>query len=123
MKRTQAGFTMIELIVVIVILGVLAAVAMPKFVDVSSDAQDAALKGVAGAATSAMNVNYGGRKVNSTYGAAIANCTDVANIMQGGVPNGYVVTSAAIGNNATATCVVTQTKTSNTANFTGLGIN
>jgi prepilin-type N-terminal cleavage/methylation domain-containing protein len=123
MKRMQAGFTMIELIVVIVILGVLAAVAMPKFVDVSSEAKAAALQGVAGAATSAMNVNYGARKVAPAKGAAIANCTDVTNIMQGGMPTGYTVTAAAIAAESSATCTITQDDTSNTATFTGLGIN
>jgi prepilin-type N-terminal cleavage/methylation domain-containing protein len=122
MKRMQAGFTMIELIVVIVILGVLAAVAMPKFVDVSSDAKAAALQGVAGAATSAMNVNYGARKVNTAKGSAVTNCTDVSTLMQGGLPTGYTVTAAAIAADATVSCTLTQTSGGATTTFTGLGI-
>lgn len=121
MKRMQAGFTMIELIVVIVILGVLAAVAMPKFVDVSSDAETAAVKGIAGAATSAMNVNYGARKVNSGKGFAVDDCADVGTLLQGGLPTGYSASGGAINPDESKTCTVA--KGSYSADFTGVGIN
>ena len=120
MKRTQAGFTMIELIVVIVILGVLAAVAMPKFVDLGGDAETAAVKGVAGAAASAMAMNYGTRKANSANGQAVTNCTDAASLMQGGLPANYSITAGALANNATATCTVS--KGTYSATFIGMGI-
>jgi prepilin-type N-terminal cleavage/methylation domain-containing protein len=58
MKQVQRGFTLIELVMVIVILGVLAAVAIPKFVDLKGDAQAAASLGVQGALNSANSINY-----------------------------------------------------------------
>ena len=79
----QKGFTMIELVMVIVILGILAAVAIPRFIDLQSNAQQAAVDGIAGSLGTASSINYAGcAAMGNTVTAGkciqVAKCSDVA---------------------------------------------
>lgn len=73
--KTQKGFTLIELVVVIVVLGILGAIALPKFVDMGGDARASVMKGVAGAMASANSNIYAKAQAAGTLGTTASPAT------------------------------------------------
>ena len=92
-RNTQQGFTLIELIMVIVILGILAATALPKFADLGSDARKSTVNGVAGGLKAAVAITKAAWLADGTKASTIN--TDVAVSNTTGIPTGA---SGGIGN-------------------------
>ncbi|HEV2614611.1 MAG TPA: prepilin-type N-terminal cleavage/methylation domain-containing protein [Gammaproteobacteria bacterium] len=121
LKKRVVGFSLAELIVVILLVGVLAVIAIPRFINQTSTAQQNSTNSLAAALSAASADNFAKRSANSASGSAIANCTNVSSLLPSSLPTGYTITSAAIANGATVTCTLSGLG-GTTQTFVGLGI-
>ncbi len=82
-KATQSGFTLIELVIVIVIIGILAAVALPNFTNTTDSANKAVNNAIVGAVKSAWAVAYAANKGTPTLAQLATATSDPACVVSG----------------------------------------
>lgn len=100
--RSNSGFTIIELVVVIVIIGILAATALPRFVDLTGDAHSASVEGVGGALASGVNLTHSAW-VAQGASASVNSATLEGGVVVGFNDAGWPENAAAAGGDGTVT--------------------
>ncbi len=121
-KKNLLGYTALELLTAVMVVGIFLIIAIPKFIRISDDARTATTVATAGALSAANAANYCIRKVNAKSGIPINNCTDVESAMQKKLADGYLIQSATVAADHSVSCTLTGPRLTS-AVFTATGIN
>lgn len=95
MKKQQSGFTLIELIMVIVVLGILAAFALPRFADFSNQARASSIEGLAGSLRSATAIAHSAQLAAGAAESAAVTLEGTSIAMADGFPTSASIIAAA----------------------------
>lgn len=96
--KKRSGFSLVEMALVIATSGMIAAVAVPRFIDVAGDTQKAATESLAALLNSASVMNFAKERAEAMSGVAVTGCNDTAHLLEdASLLTGYHIVSATIG--------------------------
>lgn len=120
LPRAQSGYTFIEMIIVLCIVMMVAANALPRYINITIQTKKTAVIGLASSLSTASATNYVGYKTRAVAMFKVSNCIDVAQGLDTGLPRQYTIEPQPIPAGKTVACLVTDNG-DNSAVFVAVG--